>query len=83
MAVEELLNLIPLDEGVNLLITKSDRTLDIEAVLKRSENPYLAEGNIKDELSYSILQGLCEKIEESVNEINETVIRMTIRQNTI
>ena len=83
LAVEELLNLIPLDDGVNLLVTKSDRTLDIEAVLKKGENPFLAEGYVKDELSYSILQGLCEKIEESINERNETVIRMTIRQNII
>ena len=83
LAVEELLNLIPLDKGVNLLITKSDQTLEIEAVLPKGEYPYLSENHVKDDLSYSILEGLCEKIEENINEINETVIRMTLRQNTI
>ena len=83
LAVEELLNLIPLDEGVNLLITKSDQTLEVEAVLPKGEHKYLSHGQIKDDLSYSILEGLCETIKEDINEMNETVIRMTIRQNTI
>jgi ABC-type sugar transport system ATPase subunit len=83
LAVEELLNLIPLDEGVNLLITKSDQTLEVEAVLPKGEHKYLSQGQIKDDLSYSILEGLCETINEDINEMNETVIRMTIRQNTI
>ena len=83
LAVEELLNLIPLDEGVSLLISKSDKTLEVEAVLPQTVHPYLSPEYIKDDLSYSILTGLCEKIEESANEMNETVIRMIISQNTI
>ena len=83
LAVEELLNLIPLDEGVSLLISKSDKTLEVEAVLPQTVHPYLSPEYIKDDLSYSILTGLCEKIEESANEKNETVIRMIISQNTI
>jgi ABC-type polar amino acid transport system ATPase subunit len=83
LAVEELLNLIPLEEGVKLLVAKSEKGLEIEAVLPKSEEPYLSKDSIKDDLSYSILEGLCEKIEEVTNESNESVIRMTIRQNTI
>lgn len=83
LAVEEILNLIPLDDGVTLVLTKSDKTLELEAVLKKGDHPYLSEEYIKDELSYSILQGLCDKIEETVNEMNETVIRLKIQQNTI
>ena len=83
LAVEELLNLIPLEEGVKLLVAKSEKGLKIEAVLPKSEEPYLSKDSIKDDLSYSILEGLCEKIEEGTNESNESVIRMTIRQNTI
>ena len=83
LAVEELLNLVPLEEGLSILITKSDQTLLVEAVLPKGEQKYLLQDHIKDELSYSILEGLCEKIEENINEMNETVIRMTIRQNTI
>ena len=83
LAVEELLNLIPLEEGVKLLVAKSEKGLEIEAVLPKSEEPYLSKDSIKDDLSYSILEGLCKKIEEGTNESNESVIRMTIRQNTI
>ena len=83
LAVEELLNLIPLDKGVNLLITKSEQTLLVEAVLPKGQHEYLTQDQIKDDLSYSILEGLCENIEEYINEQNESVIRMTIRQNTI
>ena len=83
LAVEEILNLIPLDDSVTLVLTESDKTLELEAVLKKGDHPYLSEEYIKDELSYSILQGLCDKIEETVNEMNETVIRLTIQQNTI
>jgi ABC-type polar amino acid transport system ATPase subunit len=83
LAVEELLNLIPLEEGVKLLVAKSEKALEIEAVLPKSEEPYLSKDSIKDDLSYSILEGLCEKIEEGTNESNESVIRMTIKQNTI
>lgn len=83
LAVEELLNLIPLDEGVNLVITKSDRGLELEAVLNKGEHPYLSPEYAKDELSYNILEGLCESIREDINEMDETVIRMTIRQNKI
>ena len=83
LAVEELLNLIPLDDGATIVITKSDKGLELEVTLAKGEHPYLSGEYIKDDLSYSILEGLCERIEEDVNELNETVIRMTIQQNTI
>ena len=83
LAVEELLNLIPLDNGVNLVINKSDKGLELEAVLQKGEHPYLSNDHIKDMLSYSILEGLCESIVEEDNESDETVIRLTIKQNTI
>lgn len=82
LAVEELLNLIPLDNGVNLVLTKSDKGLELEATLTKGEHPYLSGEYIKDDLSYSILEGLCEKIKEDINEMNETVIHMTIKQTT-
>ncbi|MBR4298776.1 MAG: amino acid ABC transporter ATP-binding protein [Bacteroidales bacterium] len=83
LAVEELLNLIPLDEGVKLLISKSDKGLEVEATLAKGAHPYLSPEHVKDELSYNIIEGLCEKIEEETNENNESVIRVAIRQNTI
>ena len=83
LTVEELLNLIPLDDGLTLIIAKSKKGLMVEAVLPKAGKTYLAQDHVKDDLSYSILEGLCESIEEEVNEMNETVIRMIIKQNTI
>ena len=83
LVVEELLNLIPLDNGVSLLITKSSKGLELEAALDKAEHPYLSPEYIKDDLSYSILEGFCDKIAEEVNEKDEAVIRLTIRQNNI
>lgn len=83
LVVEELLNLIPLDNGVSLLITKSAKGLELEAVLAKGGHPYLSPEYIKDEISYSILEGICDKIVEKENEMGETVIRLTIRQNNI
>ena len=83
LAVEELLNLIPLEKGVNLVIVKSDKCLEVEAVLAQGEQPYLSQECVKEELGYTILEGLCEKIEEESNDLGETVIRLTIRQNSI
>ena len=83
LAVEELLNLIPLEKGVNLVIAKSDKCLEVEAVLAKGDQPYLSQECIKEELGYTILEGLCEKIEEESNDMGETVVRLTIRQNSI
>lgn len=83
LAVEELLNLIPLDDGVSLVITKSPQGLEVEAVLPKGAHPFLSAEYVKDELSYSILEGLCESIQENINEKDETVIRLTIRHNSI
>ena len=83
LAVEELLNIIPLDKGVGLIITKLDKGLKIEATLPQSEAPYLSNESVKEELSYTILEGLCESIEEEPNEMGETVIRLSIKQNSI
>ena len=83
LAVEELLNLIPLEKGVNLVIMKSDKGLEVEAVLPKGDQPYLSSECVREELGYTILEGLCEKIDEGTNELGETLIRLTIRQNSI
>lgn len=83
LAVEELLNLIPLDDGVSLLITKSDKGLVLEATLVKGKHKYLSPEYIKDDLSYSIIDGICDSIEETENYLGETVIRLTIRQNNL
>ena len=83
LVVEELLNLIPLDNGVSLLITKSDKGLELEAVLPKSEHHYLSKEYIKDDLSYSILNGMCDKIVEEDDTMDKTLIRLTMKYNNI
>lgn len=83
LAVEELLNIIPLDNGVNLVITKLDSGLKVEAHLAKGDEPYLLQESVRDELGYTILMGLCESIEEVSGELGNTVIRLMIKENTI
>lgn len=83
LAVEELLNLLPLDNGLSLIITKLQKDLEVEAVLPKGEHPFLSTDHVKDDLSYSILEGLCENIYEGVTESDDSVIRLTIKQNKI
>ena len=83
LAVEELLNLLPLDDGVGIVIAKQPKALEIEAVLPKAAHPYLSPEYVKDDLSYSILEGLCESIDEGVNESDDAVIRLIIKQNNI
>ena len=83
LAVEELLNIIPLDGGVNLVITKSNQGLEVAATLPQGDMPYLSQEREQEELSYTILDGLCEKMQEDNNELGETIIRLKIKQNSI
>lgn len=83
LAVEELLNLIPLDKGVELVIIKADKGVKLEATLPKRDVPYLEQESIKEELGYTILEGLCESIEEETGEAGETIIRLSIKQNPI
>ena len=54
-----------------------------EVVLAKGAEPYLSHESVKGELGYTILEGLCESIVEETNDLGETVIRLTIRQNSI
>lgn len=83
LAVEELLNILPLDKGLNLVIAKLDKGLKVEAILAKGEQPYLSGESIEDNLGFTILEGLCESIEEVTNELDETVIRLIIKEDSI
>ena len=79
--VEELLNLLPLDDGLKLVMIKTDKSMVIEAVLKRTGKIFLSEEAVADNLSYMIISSKCSVIEEAVNEIDEKVIRLTLKEN--
>lgn len=83
LVVEELLNLLPLDDGLKLVMTKSEKGLEIEALLADTSRNYLSPDTVKDDISYAILEGMCDSIEETISISSEKSIRLTIRKNII
>ena len=81
LVVEELINLLLLDNGLRLILSKNDKGLVIEAILKDSGREYLSEENIADDLIYMIISNKCASIEETVNESDEKVIRLTLKES--
>lgn len=83
LVIEELLNIIPLDSGLRLVLTKSDSGLVVDAVLNGSNQSLLPEEDLEDDLSYTILSAMCSSIEEIINESGDKVIRLKIKKGTI
>ena len=81
LVVEELLNLLPLDNGLRLVLSKNDKGLVIEAVLEDSERTYISEEDMADDLSFMIISSKCTSIDETVNESGEKIIRLTLKEN--
>lgn len=67
LAVEELLNLIPLDSGVELRLSKCDNEvrMSIDATLPDKGVDYLNDEAAVDMLSFSLLSGLCDLMTET------------------
>lgn len=83
LVVEELLNLLPLDGGLRLVISRTETELEVEAILPDSSRAYLSHENVQDDLSYTIIEGMCSSIDETVNESGEKSIRLKIQKNSI
>lgn len=85
LVVEELLNLLPLDEGVDLMLSKSDTEVRmvLDVVLPHSEALYLDMNQTKDELSLSIIEGLCEVVEETVDEDGRKLIHLELNKERL
>lgn len=69
LAVEESLNIISLDKGVRLKLSKVDQQVRMQLELS-AENTgvqYLDGDSCPDELSLTILQGMCDVLEERVD----------------
>ena len=81
LVVEELINLLPLDNGLRLILSKNDNGLVIEAILEDSTKTYLSEEYVADDLSYMIISSKCASIEEIVNDNDEKVIRLTLKES--
>lgn len=83
LVIEELLNIIPLDDGLRLILTKTDKGMGVDAILNGSEHSILQNESMEDDLSYTILTAMCSSIEEIINESGDKVIRLKIKKNSI
>ena len=83
LVVEEFLNLVPLDEGVRLLVSKSGDNLhlNVDAWLPDSNRIYIDKSSLDEDLSYAILVGMCELIEESVDDSGGKHVHLQLKEN--
>ena len=84
LAVEESLNIVPLDNGVHVKLSKAEHEVRmvLEIAAADAGVPYLDENSCCDELSKSILRGLCDVLEERV-ELNLRVLHMELDQDRL
>ena len=62
-------------------MSKNDKGMVIEAILKSTGITFLSEDTVTDNLSYMIISSKCSAIEETVNESDEKIIRLTLKEN--
>lgn len=55
----------------------------MQPYVTQTAHAYLAQEAIKDDLSYTIIEGMCSCIEEYKNASGEKIIRLTIKRNII
>ena len=85
LVVEELLNLLPLENGLDLVLSKSDSEvrMSLDVTLPFSEKMYLDPMQAKDDLSLSIVEGLCEVIQETVDEEGCKYIHLELNKDRL
>lgn len=81
LVVEELMNLLPSDDGLTLSISKSalSNLLTVNVVMEDKGVEYLSDDKVADDLSYMIISGMCEKISETIDENGDRNIHLEIK----
>lgn len=84
LAVEETLNIIPLNRGTHLRLSKVENQtrISLDVTVEDMGVSYTDESSCSDDLSLSILQGLCDVLEERV-EGNQRTIHMELNQERL
>lgn len=84
LAVEEALNLIPLEKGLTFKLSKAEQQVRmiIEMTVADSGVSYLDGSSCSDDLSLSILQGLCDVLDERV-EKHSRILHMELGQDRL
>lgn len=85
LVVEELLNLLPLEEGVKLELSKADNEvrMSLDVTLPPSEEMYMDAMHAKDELSLSIINGLCQVVRESTDDSGNKRIHLELNKESL
>ena len=85
LVVEELLNLLPLENGLDLVLSKSDTEvrMSLDVSLPYSEKMYLDPMQAKDDLSLSIIEGLCEVVQETTDEVGRKSIHLELNKDRL
>lgn len=84
LAVEEVLNLVPMERGVSLVLAKCENQVRmlLDVRLPDTGRVCMDMESCTDELSLSLLEGLCDVIEERVEE-GERVIHLELGQERL
>ena len=85
LVVEELLNLLPLEQGIQLMLSKSDHEVRmmLDVVLPPTDVMYLDSGQAKDALSLSIVEGLCDRMQETTDEQGNKLIHLELNKERL
>ena len=85
LVVEELLNLLPLEKGLDLVLSKSDTEvrMSLDVTLPSSDTMYLNPMQAKDDLSLNIISGLCEVMLETTNEEGYKLIHLELNKERL
>ena len=84
LAVEECVNLVSLEKGARLLLSKAEREvrMSLDVTVDDTGISFIDESCCKDDLSLSLLQGLSDVLEEKV-EGGQRVIHLELNQERL
>lgn len=84
LAVEETLNIIPLEDGANILLSKAEHEvrMSLDVTLEDKGIDYIDPSSCRDELSLCMLQGLCDVLEERC-EGKQRILHMELNQERL
>ena len=84
LAVEESLNIMPLEKGVSLKLSKAEQQVRmiLEMSAENTGGSFLDENSCRDDLSLSLLRGLCDVLEERV-EKNQRILHLELGQDRL
>ena len=85
LVVEELLNLLPIENGLDLMLAKSDTEvrMSLDVTLPFTETMYLDPAQAKDDLSLSLIEGLCEVMQETTDEEGRKLIHLELNKERL